>query len=279
MSNVQALRVRTATPVGAGRVIAVASGKGGVGKTWLSITLAHVLATRDARVLLFDGDFGLANIDIQLGLTPGRDLSDVATGRAGLADVITRYAGPDGNTPEFAILPGRSGASVLSGLEIPALDLLLTELRGLSAYDTILLDLGAGIDRITRRLAAWADTLLVVTTDEPTALTDAYAVLKLHARDRVVLGGHASGGEVASPAIDARIVINQTSSPTSGERAYATLARACTNFLGRTPPLAGIIRKDPYVNEAIRRQMLLASRHPNAQAVQDVELLAEGLRR
>ncbi|WP_428391465.1 AAA family ATPase [Lichenicoccus sp.] len=278
MSNVQALRVRTAAPAGAGRVIAVASGKGGVGKTWLSITLAHVLATRDARVLLFDGDFGLANIDIQLGLTPGRDLSDVAAGRAGLADVITRYAGQDGNIPEFGILPGRSGASVLSGLEVPALDLLLTELRGLSAYDTILLDLGAGIDRITRRLAAWADTLLVVTTDEPTALTDAYAVLKLHARDRVVLGGAASGGE-ASPTIDARIVINQTSSNTSGERAYATLARACTNFLGRTPPLAGVIRKDPCVSEAIRRQALLASRHPNTQAVQDVELLADGLRR
>ena len=278
MSNVQALRTRTAASVDAGRVIAIASGKGGVGKTWLSITLAHVLAARGARVLLFDGDFGLANIDIQLGLTPSRDLSDVAAGRAALSDVITRYTGHDGNVPEFAILPGRSGASVLSGLDVPALDLLLTELRGLSAYDTILLDLGAGIDRITRRLAAWADTLLVVTTDEPTALTDAYAVLKLHARDRVVLGGDASGGGEARSAIDARIVINQTSSNTSGERAYATLARACTSFLGRTPPLAGLIRKDPCVSEAIRRQALLASRHPNAQAVQDVERLAERLR-
>ena len=159
----------------AGRVIAVASGKGGVGKTWLSITLGHMLATREARVLLVDGDFGLANIDIQLGLTPSRDLSHVAAGQCSVAEAITCYAGADGQGPSFGILPGRSGASVLSGLTIPALDALLTELRALSAYDTLLLDLGAGIDRITRRLAAWADTLLVVTTDEPTALADACA--------------------------------------------------------------------------------------------------------
>ena len=256
----------------AGRVIAIASGKGGVGKTWLSITLGHLLATRGAGLLLFDGDFGLANIDIQLGLTPARDLSDVATGRLGIAEAVTHYAGPNGNGPAFGILPGRSGASVLSGLATPALDALLTELRGLPAYDTLLLDLGAGIDRVTRRLAAWADTLLVVTTDEPTALADAYAVLKLHARDRTVLVS-----ENGAPP-DARIIINQASSFGSGERAYATLARACGNFLGQTPPLAGIIRRDPSVGDAIRRQTLLATRHPNAPATCDVGRIAAGLR-
>ncbi len=257
----------------AGHVIAIASGKGGVGKTWLSITLAHILATRGARVLLFDGDFGLANIDIQLGLTPARDLSDVASGRLQPADAITAYAGPDGAGPGFGILPGRSGASVLSSLTVPALDAMLTELRELSAYDTLLLDLGAGIDRVTRRLAAWADTLLVVTTDEPTALTDAYAVLKLHARDRQVLA------DDDGLATDARIIINQASSVGSGERAYATLARACGNFLGRTPPLAGIIRRDQSVGDAIRRQVPVAARHPNAPSVSDVERVASGLRK
>ena len=256
----------------AGRVIAVASGKGGVGKTWLSITLAHILTARACRVLLFDGDFGLANIDIQLGLTPLRDLSDVATGRLSLAEAITRYAGPDGIEPGFGILPGRSGASVLSSLQTPALDALLTEVRGLHAYDTLLLDLGAGIDRITRRVAAWADTLLVVTTDEPTALADAYAVLKLHMRDRPVLV------DDDEAAMDARIIVNQASSIASGERAYATLAKACTNFLGRTPPLAGIIRKDPSVSDAIRRQTLLLTRHPNAPAAGDVGRIAASLR-
>ena len=256
----------------AGRVIAIASGKGGVGKTWLSITLAHILAGQGARVLLFDGDFGLANIDIQLGLTPARDLSDVASGRFGLSDAITDYAGPDGTGPAFGILPGRAGASVLSGLTVTALDAMLTDLRGLAAYDTVLLDLGAGIDRITRRLAAWADTLLVVTTDEPTALADAYAVLKLHARDRLVLGSSDAA------AADTRIIVNQANSLGSGERAYATLAKACTNFLGQTPPLAGIIRRDPSVSDAIRRQTLIGVRHPNAPAATEAGRIASGLR-
>lgn len=266
---------RTGLPANgkAGRVIAIASGKGGVGKTWLAITLAHILASREARVLLFDGDFGLANIDIQLGLTPARDLSDVAAGRAALREAVLSHNAADPGRASFDILPGRSGASALSGLAIPALDTLLSDLRGLAEYDTLLLDLGAGIDRVTRRLAAWADTLLVVTTDEPTALTDAYAVLKLHARDRPVL----TGDETLPP--DARIVVNQVSSPGGGDRAYATLAKACTNFLGSTPPLAGIIRRDPSVSEAIRRQALLVSRHPNTIAALDVARLAESLRR
>ncbi len=272
MNNISAGRIHAAAMTPAGRVIAIASGKGGVGKTWLSITLAHILAGQGARVLLFDGDFGLANIDIQLGLTPTRDLSDVASGRFGLSDAITSYAGPDGAGPAFGILPGRAGASVLSGLTVAALDAMLTSLRALDAYDTFLLDLGAGIDRITRRLAAWADTLLVVTTDEPTALADAYAVLKLHARDRLVLG---SSDDTAA---DTRVIVNQAASLGSGERAYATLAKACTNFLGWTPPLAGIIRRDPSVSDAIRRQTLIAVRHPNASAAVEVGRIAAGLR-
>ena len=271
MNNLPAQRREPSERMMAGRVIAIASGKGGVGKTWLSITLAHLLASRGCRVLLFDGDFGLANIDIQLGLTPSLDLSDVAAGRSSLGDAITRYADAGTDQPGFGILPGRSGAAVLSGLALPALDAMLTDLRSLDGYDTVLLDLGAGIDRVTRRLAAWADTLLVVTTDEPTALADAYAVLKLHARDRLILADRGA-------AADARIVVNQATSVAGGERAYATLAKACANFLGHTPPLAGIIRRDPSVGDAIRRQTLLVTRHPNAPAADDVGRIVAGLR-
>nr|WP_321984945.1 AAA family ATPase [uncultured Lichenicoccus sp.] len=263
----------------AGRVIAVASGKGGVGKTWLSITLAQSLATRGHRVLLFDGDFGLANVDIQLGFVPEYDLSDVAAGRVVLGRAIFDFGDGGGNpgggeaaAGRFGILPGRSGTPVLSGLSVPDLDTMLAALRGLATYDTIILDLGAGIDRTIRRLAAWADTLLVVTTDEPTALTDAYAVLKLHARDRQTMLGD---GKVA---MDARIVVNQAASVLGGEKTYATLARACANFLGRTPPLAGIIRRDPTVRDAIRRQTPLLTRYPNTAAATDIGRLADALR-
>jgi len=112
-------------------------------------------------------------------------------------------------------------------------------------------------------MAAWTDMLVVLVTEEPTSLTDAYAVLKLHAADH-------QGG-------DARIVVNQATSLPAGDRTFATLQRACRTFLGRAPSLAGIIRRDERVRDAIRRQTLLLTRHPVSQAAADVEATARTL--
>lgn len=235
--------------------VAVASGKGGAGKTWFAITLAHALARRGDRVLLVDGDLGLANVDIQLGLTPQYDLGDVVSGAASLDAAI--LAGPGG----FDILAGRSGCGALSALSAGAVEQVLASLGSLvGRHDWVVLDLGAGLDRAVRRMAAWADILLVVATEEPTSLTDAYATLKLHAADR--------------PGADARIIVNQASSQAAGERTYATLSRACAAYLGRAPALAGMVRRDTRVPDAIRRQALLLTRHPNALAGLDVEQIA-----
>jgi flagellar biosynthesis protein FlhG len=242
-----------------GRIIAIASGKGGVGKTWFSITLAHALARAGRRVLLFDADLGLANVDIQLGLMPARDLGAVIAGRATLREVVTRH-----DAAGFDVVPGRSGSGALSGVDPAALDRVLAALRDAAGgYDAVLLDLGAGLDRSVRHMAAFADTLVVLVTEEPTSLTDAYAVLKLHGTDR--------------PGGDARVVVNQASSRALGERTYGTLARACATFLGRAPPLLGVVRRDERVRDAIRRQTPLLARHPNCAAAVEVEAIADGL--
>jgi len=241
------------------KLIAVASGKGGVGKTWFAITLAQALARAGQRVLLFDGDLGLANVDVQLGLMPEHDLGTVLAGTVDLPHAVTRHA--EGG---FDVLAGRSGSGALAALEPALLDRALAGLRNAArGYDVVLLDLGAGVERAVRRMAARADLLLVLATDEPTSLTDAYAVVKLFYTDR--------------PDGEARLVINQAQTHAAGERTYAALARACTTFLRRAPALAGIIRRDDRVRDAIRRQTPLLTRHPSCPASIDVERIAAAL--
>jgi flagellar biosynthesis protein FlhG len=243
-----------------GRVIAIASGKGGVGKTWFAITLAQAFARQGARALLVDADLGLANVDVQLGFQPTHDLSAIIAGRMAPEDAAARH-GPSG----IDILAGRSGSGALAALEGAALDAVLEAIAGTaSRWDRVVVDLGAGLEAPQRRIAAAADTLLVVATDEPTSLTDAYAVLKLHARDR--------------PGGDARIVVNLASDPAGGQRTHAALARAAASFLKRDIPLAGVIRRDAKVRDAIRHQAPLLTRHPGCPAAQDVEAIALTLR-
>ncbi len=240
----------------ASNIIAVASGKGGVGKTWFSITLAHALTKMGKRVLLFDGDLGLANVDVQLGLMPKRDLNDVIRGRLGLDRVVQEYE--DGG---FDIVAGRSGQASLSALPSQRLSLLRDQLLDLSSeYDVVITDLGAGVDRTVRMLSATANSTLLITTDEPTSLTDAYAFIKL--------------GNAAGMSKNISIVVNMASSVAEGQKTYKTLLKACENFLRLSPTMAGLIRVDSKVKETIRSQTPILIRSPNADAAEDVEKIA-----
>lgn len=240
-----------------GNVIAVASGKGGVGKTWFSITLSHALARAGKKVLLFDGDLGLANIDVQLGLMPKRDLNDVIRGRLGLDKVIQPY--DDGG---FDIIAGRSGQASLSALPSQRLTMLRDQLLEVAEqYDVVILDLGAGVDRTVRMLSASAIRTLLVTTDEPTSLTDAYAFIKL--------------GSAAGMSKNVGIIVNQATSTTEGEKTYKTLLKACENFLRMKPPMIGMVRHDPKVKDSIRHQTPILTRSPSAEAAEDVEKIAD----
>jgi flagellar biosynthesis protein FlhG len=240
-------------------LIAVASGKGGVGKTWFSITLTHALARAGRKVLLFDGDLGLANVDIQLGLMPKTDLGSVVAGRLTLNQALVRF--PEGG---FDIIAGRSGSGTLANIPLSRLQMLGDDLVVLSnSYDKVVVDLGAGVEKTTRNFATQAGTILVVTTDEPTSLTDAYAFIKVTQLER--------------PGTDMRIVVNMANSTREGERIYNTLLKACEGFLKISPPLAGVIRRDLKVREAIRNQTPILIRSPNSEAAADVEALVERL--
>ncbi|MGB4107116.1 MAG: MinD/ParA family protein [Alphaproteobacteria bacterium] len=240
-------------------ILAVASGKGGVGKTWFSITLAHAMAKMGKKVLLFDGDLGLANVDVQLGLMPKRDLNDVIRGRLSIDKVIQPFE--EGG---FDIIAGRSGQASLSALPSQRLTMLRDQLIDVSEqYDVVIADLGAGVDRTVRMLSASATRTVLITTDEPTSLTDAYAFIKL--------------GNAAGMSKTVSIVVNMAPSASEGEKTYKTLLKACENFLRLTPPMAGIIRVDSKVKDCIRSQTPILIRSPNSDAAEDVERVARVL--
>jgi len=246
-------------------VIAVASGKGGVGKTWLSISLAQAMARQGQRVLLFDGDLGLANIDVQLGIQPGMDLGTAIERQMPLSRAVISY--PSGG---FDLIAGRSGSGSLASMPVNRLQHLAAGLRQVSeGYDRVIVDLGAGIERPVRYLAGRAGYCLVVTTDEPTALTDAYALIKMVTLD--------AGGHGTPLGVPIGVAVNMAASREIGQRTHETLSKACDRFLKRQIPLLGVIRRDPKVRDAIAHQTPLLVRHPGSPAASDIEALALNL--
>jgi flagellar biosynthesis protein FlhG len=245
-------------------LISVASGKGGVGKTWFAVTLAHALARKDQRVLLFDGDLGLANIDIQLGLVPDKDLGDVIRNSGRIENAITRYDDGGKAGCGFDIIAGKSGSGALGALRRPELELIRDQIvRAAAQYDHVLIDLSAGIDATVRTLSSHDGRVLVVVTPDPTSITDAYAFIKLQSMDQ--------------PNAKIHVVVNLAEDRLEGTRTFETLKRACETFLKFSPECAGIIRRDRNVTDAIRHQTSTLLRHPTTPAAQDVEKIVTGL--
>ena len=243
--------------IAAKNIIAVASGKGGVGKTWFSITLAHTLANNKKKVLLFDADLGLANIDIQLGLMARCDVGDVVSGKLTLNQAVTHF-----DAGNFDVIVGRSGSGGLANIPSGRLQMLWDDILIVSkTYDKTILDLGAGVEKNVRLFSKNAGTIIIICNDEPTSLTDAYAFIKVTAMD--------------NPNSNIKIVINAANSMREGQRTYETLLKACNSFLKISPPLLGIIRRDTRVRDAIRNQKSIITRHPNTEAAEDVDKIAK----
>lgn len=242
------------------KIIAIASGKGGVGKTWLTTTIANVFANSGRKVLVFDGDIGLANVDVQLGISPEVDLSDVFSGKASLKQAVTEFI-----PGKMDIIAGRSGSGSLHNITAEKIGELEVELDAMSKdYDFILLDLGAGVETQVQALARLAKKCLVVITDEPTSLTDAYAFIKI-----LRMWG------AAAPEVE--IAVNMAENSREGMKTFNTIKNACETFLKFAPKLAGVIRKDPKVKRTIQAQKPLLETAPRTIAAADVAALTTKL--
>ena len=246
------------------RTMALTSGKGGVGKTFLSANLAAALARRGQRVLVLDADLGLANLDVVLNLHPKITLHDVFTGKVHLEDAI--LPAPGG----FSVLLAGSGLVEYSRLTPEVRDQLQRIIDTLAPrYDHILIDTGAGISDVVLYAVSLADDVLVVVTPEPTSMTDAYATIK-------VLATHQQRREI-------KLVVNQVSRSGDGRGIRSQLQLVVDRFVpAMLPPgaavpalqLLGDVPLDPAVREAVQRRQLLLELLPGSAAAASVEAIA-----
>lgn len=258
-----------ATPAPAGPpVFAIASGKGGVGKTSLTLNLATLLARQGKAVLLLDADTGLANLDVQLNLQPEKDVAHVLAGQATLANIALRVdaLNPPKGTGRVTLLPGRAGHAGLAEAPLPALMDLIAKAKTFAAeqsYDCVLMDVAAGVAPAQLVFCAAADATLLVTTPDPAALTDAYALVKL------LWQQHGTA--------NARVLVNMASAR-EAEAVAARLNTATKAFLKLNPmPLLGAIPICRDYAAAVRGHRIAAIASPNAKAVEALEKLAKAL--
>ena len=246
------------------RVMAITSGKGGVGKTFLSANLAAALAKRGKRVLVLDADLGLANLDVVLNLFPKVTLHDVFTGKVQLDDAI--LVAPGG----FSVLLAGSGLVEYSRLTPEVREQLLRIIATVAPrYDYILLDTGAGISDVVLYAVSLADEVLVVATPEPTSMTDAYATIKVLATQqqrrsiRLVVNQVGRIGEGRTIRGQLQLVIDRFVTPMMPEGVSAPVLE-----------LIGEVPLDPTVREAVQKRRLLIEMAPGSGAARSVEGIA-----
>lgn len=244
---------------GSAKVITVTSGKGGVGKTSLSVNLAIQLARMGKRVVIFDADFGLANIEIMLGLRPQYTLADLMYRGKEIGDIIMR--GPE----NIGFISGGSGIRELSNVSRDQVFSLIQKLDDLDRQaDVILIDTGAGISDTVLEFVAASEEVLLVATPEPTSVTDAYALMKVLDRrtafrqDRSVV----------------RLVANQVREEWEATELFEKLGAVARKFLDMEVEYLGAVPYDKYMQRAVMRQDPVCISHPEARAARAVKRMA-----
>lgn len=242
------------------QTIAITSGKGGVGKTTISVNLAVQLARMGRRVVLLDADLGTANADVMCNLRASATLAHVVAGTRELDEVIIDAPGG------FRLVPGASGLANMANLDAHERDRLAAQMRRLEAEcDVLLIDTGAGVGPNVLSFCAAAERLLVVTTPEPTSITDAYAVIKTIQH------------QTLRP--DIRLLINVVDDEAEARAVFARIAGVCQKFLGLSPSYAGYVLRDAQVPRAVRRRRPFVLEAPQSKASACVLSLAHRLDR
>ncbi|CUH92411.1 MAG: MinD/ParA family protein [Bacillota bacterium] len=247
------------SPKPTSRVITVTSGKGGVGKSSISVNLALALSRLGKKVLILDADFGLANIEVMLGIRPKYNLADLMFKGKNLPDIIT-------NGPEnIGFISGGSGIQELTNLTKDQIIYLINKLVELDqTVDIIIIDTGAGITDSVLQFATASSEILLVTTPEPTSITDAYALLKTLNKKAIF--------SVEDTAI--RLIANRVTLDEKADDIYEKLKTVASKFLNLNLDYLGYIPLDNTVSKAVIRQQPVISVYPNSSFAKQINSFA-----
>jgi flagellar biosynthesis protein FlhG len=237
------------------RIIAISSGKGGVGKSTLTVNLAISLSKEGKRVLVLDGDLGLANVNVILGIIPKFTLYHVIKGHKTLQDIILH------TTEGIDLIPGASGYTQLADLDTVSRDNLIKSFSELENYDFIFIDTGAGINSNVINLVLASDEVIVITTPEPTSITDSYGLIKsLTHRNRNYKIG---------------VLINKAKDDLEGRKVAKRVIEISDKFLGVRPKEIGILYKDEEVEKSIQAQKPFVITAPRSRAAECVQRITQ----
>lgn len=218
------------------RIIAITSGKGGVGKTNIAVNMAIAYAQIGKKVILIDGDLGMANVNVLLNMVPQYNLMQVINHQKSMKEIIL--------DTELGIkfIAGANGFSKIANLSVEELDYFAKEFSSLSNADIIIIDTGAGIANNVLQFVAAADEVYVVTTPEPTAITDAYGIIKIITT------------ELVNREINLKLLVNRVHSSDEGKRISDRIIKIVSQFLNYKVDYIGFVYDDPVVQAAVIRQ-------------------------
>ena len=237
------------------RIISITGGKGGVGKSCISVNLSLALAKLGGRILLVDGDLGLANADQLLGVHAPATLLDVIQGKMDLSAAVVET--PHG----ISLLPACSGRQEMAELDAVTRQDLLSGIKALDGeYDFVVVDTAAGIGETALTLAGAGSQILAVATPDPTSARDAFAVMKILAKDY-------GARRIA-------LVANMVQSPSEGISLYQKIARVTDRFLPLSLSLAGVVTRDPMLAKSVRERHPVMTAYPGAAAVKQISEIA-----